>query len=110
MISPGDGSADFREFAMFYHEIGNAKFSAVDKNGVPNPTIDPITQSYKPNGRAINYRSESFWRRMGTMEEAVGFADESQAYGSYTFGEPAMPVAQSYLGDPTKFRLIHGGS
>ncbi len=110
MISPGDGSSDFREFAMYYHEIGNAKFSAVDKDGVPNPNIDPITNSYKPNGRAINYRSESFFRRMGDAEELFGFADESQAYGSYAFGEPAMPIPQSYLGDPTKFRLVHGGS
>ena len=45
IISPGDGSSDFREFAMFYHEIGNAKFAPVDKDGVPNPSIDPISQS-----------------------------------------------------------------
>lgn len=110
IISPGDGSADFREFAMFYHEIGNAMFSAVDANGIPNPNIDPVAHSYKPNGRAINYRSESFFRRLGTAEDIFGFADESQAYGSYAFGDPAMPVPQSYLGDPTKFRLVHGGS
>ncbi len=110
IISPGDGSADFREYAMFYHEIGNAQFSAVDKNGVPNPNIDPITHSYKPNGRAINYRSESFFRRMGISEQEFGFGDESQAYGSYAFGDPAMPVPQSYLGDPVKYRMIHGGS
>lgn len=110
IISPGDGSSDFREFAMFYHEVGNARFLTVDKDGLPNPSIDPISQSYKPNGRAINYRSESFWRRLGEQEEAVGFGDESQAYGTYAFGEPATPVPQSYLGDPAKFRLIHGGS
>jgi len=109
IISPAQGP-DFREFAMFYHEIGNAQFSAVDANGIPNPNIDPITHSYKPNGRAINYRSESFFRRMGIAEDEFGFADESQAYGSYSFGDPAMPVPQTYLGDPTKFRLIHGGS
>lgn len=110
MISPGDGSSDFREFAMYYHEIGNARFSVVDKNGIPNPNIDPITHSYKPNGRGINYRSESFFRRMGVTEELFGLSDESQAYGTYAFGDPAMPVPQTYLGDPTKFRLIHGGS
>ncbi len=109
IISPGEGS-DFREFAMFYHEIGNAQFSTVDKNGIPNPNIDPVVHSYKPNGRGINYRSESFFRRMGLAEETVGFGDESQAYGSYAFGDPAMPVPQTYVGDPTKFRIIHGGS
>jgi FtsP/CotA-like multicopper oxidase with cupredoxin domain len=110
MISPGNGSSDFREFTLFYHEIGNAKFLPVDKDGVPNPSLDPFTGSYRPNSRAINYRSESFWRRLGPMEELMGFSDKSQAYGTYTFGEPAMPIPQSYLGDPVKMRLVHGGS
>ncbi|MDH3683556.1 MAG: multicopper oxidase domain-containing protein, partial [Acidimicrobiia bacterium] len=115
MISPGDGSSDFREFAMFYHEVGNERFATVDKDGVPNPSIDPIVESYKPNGRAINYRSESFFRRLGEAEDQVAFyedwlPDESEAYSSYAFGEPAMPIPQSYVGDPLKFRLIHAGS
>ena len=110
MISPGDGSSDFREFAMFYHAVGNAQFLTVGPDNVPNPSIDPITHSYRPNGFAINYRSESFFRRLQTMEEAVGIVDESQAYGTYTFGDPVTPIPQSYVGDPVKFRLIHGGS
>ena len=110
MISPGDGSSDFREFAMFYHAVGNAQFLTLGPDNVPNPSIDPITNSYRPNGFAINYRSESFFRRLDTMEEAVGIVDESQAYGTYTFGDPVTPIPQSYVGDPVKFRLIHGGS
>ncbi len=115
MISPGGDGADFREFTLFYHEIGNARFAAVDKDGLALPIIDPVVNSYKPNGRAINYRSESFFRRMGEIEDQVGFyqefkADEAEAYSSYTFGDPATPVPQSYIGDPTKIRLVHGGS
>ena len=110
IISPGDGSADFREFSLFYHEIGNAKFTPEDKVGIPNPIIDPLVNSYKPNGRAINYRSESFWRRLSASNEAVGIMDEAEAYSTYAFGEPAMPVPQTYLGDPIKFRLLHAGS
>jgi FtsP/CotA-like multicopper oxidase with cupredoxin domain len=114
MISPGEGS-DFREYAMFYHEIGNERFALLDADDVPNPSIDPIVHSYKPNGRAINYRSESFFRRMGEAEEQVPYylnwsADEAEAYGSYSFGDPATPIPQSYVGDPAKFRVIHGGS
>jgi FtsP/CotA-like multicopper oxidase with cupredoxin domain len=114
MISPGEGS-DFREYAMFYHGIGNERFALLDANDDPNPSIDPIVHSYKPNGRAINYRSESFYRRMGEAEEQVPYyldwsADEAEAYGSYSFGDPATPVPQSYVGDPAKFRILHGGS
>ena len=114
MISPGEGS-DFREFSIFYHEIGNERFALLDADGIPNPSIDPIVHSYRPNGRAINYRSESFFRRMGETENQVPFylnwsADEAEAYGSYSFGDPAMPIPQSYVGDPAKYRLLHGGS
>ena len=37
------------------------------------------------------------------MDEAVG-------YSSYTFGDPSTPVPRSYVGDPVKWRLLHGGS
>ena len=152
MIDPGDGSSDFREFGMFYHEIGNAGYLPRTKDGKLNPFIDAITESYQPNGRAINYRSEAFYRRLGEAEvmaklfdiepdsplqegpdqaydyrdpaaepvwrkielgikgDLKGFADEAEAYGTYSFGEPATPVPQTYIGDPIKFRIVHGGS
>ena len=75
-----------------------------DKNGVPLPTIDKHTGAYRPGSRAINYRSEPFMHRLDKN------ADESQSYGTYTFGDPATPIARAYLGDPTKFRIVHAGS
>lgn len=114
MISPGEGD-DFREFAMFYHEIGHENFVPINASGGFVPLFDPFTGTYKPAGRAINYRSESFLRRMREIEAQVPFydnwhPDEALAYSSYAFGDPATPVPQSYLGDPAKYRLIHGGS
>jgi FtsP/CotA-like multicopper oxidase with cupredoxin domain len=114
IISPQDGS-DFREFAMFYHEIGNEDFNVLDANNVELEVIDPITGSYKTSGRAINYRSEPFAVRLAEAESKVEFyrewqGDESLTYSSYSFGDPATPIPQSYLGDPVKFRLLHAGS
>ncbi len=113
IISPGTGS-DFREFSMIYHEFGNPQFSMSDKNGMPNPIIDPIAGSYKPNAFAINYRSESFWRRLGSLDGIDYYQDwgpdKAETYSSYVFGEPATPIPQAYLGDPVKFRLSHGGT
>ncbi|MFQ6026345.1 MAG: multicopper oxidase domain-containing protein, partial [Dehalococcoidia bacterium] len=100
----------FREFAIVYHEIGNERYRHRDKQGVRVPLIDPITSSYKPGGRALNYRSEPFMNRMALQQEVAGLADPSQAYSSYVFGDPATPLARSYLGDPVKERVIHGGS
>ncbi|MFG2044487.1 hypothetical protein [Dactylosporangium sp. NPDC048998] len=70
------------------------------------------TNSYRPGSRAINYRSESFYRRLqldaGRGADAQQ-ADKSLAYSSYTFGDPATPMPRSYLGEPTKTRLVQAG-
>ena len=100
----------FREFAIFYHEIGNERFRHRDKAGRRAPFVDSFTGAYKPGGRALNYRSEPFMNRLALQHETVGFFDPSQAYSSYVFGDPATPIARAYLGDPVKQRIIHGGS
>ena len=108
MISPPAPAKAFREYALLWHEIGNEQVEPgvgpYDKNGVPLPTIDKHTGAYRPGSRAINYRSEPFMNRLDKDD------DESQAYGSYTFGDPATPTPRAYLSDPTKFRIVHAGS
>ena len=109
IIRDPDGS-DFREFAIFYHEIGDERFRHRNKKGILVPFIDPRSGAYKPGGRAMNYRSEPFMNRLDLQLDRFGFKDQSQAYSSYTFGDPSTPITRSYLGDPVKTRLVHGGS
>jgi hypothetical protein len=109
IIQDADGS-DFREFALIYHEIGNERYRHLDKWGRPVAQVDPYTGAYRPGDRALNYRSEPFMNRMQLQQEVEGRFDESVAYSSYAFGDPATPLARSYLGDPVKERVIHGGS
>ncbi|MEO7860065.1 MAG: hypothetical protein ABIU05_06400, partial [Nitrospirales bacterium] len=47
---------------------------------------------------------------MHVQHEYFGFEDESMGYSSYTFGDAPTTIPRSYLGDPAKFRLVHGGS
>ena len=54
-------------------------------------------------GKGLNYRSDPF-SYMKAIEE-----DESMAYGSYSFAEPATPCPRAYLGDPMIWRIVHGG-
>ncbi|MCK9931094.1 hypothetical protein MXD62_28785 [Frankia sp. Mgl5] len=82
----------------------------------PTPTIPneggAATNAYRPTSRAINYRSESFFRRLQLEAErgaSVQRANESLAYSSYTYGDPATPMPRSYLGEPTKTRIVHAG-
>ena len=109
LIRTASGS-HFREFAIYYHEIGNERYRFLDKSGDPVTQVDPFTSAYRPGARAINYRSEPFMNRLALQHERFGRANHSQAYSSYAFGDPATPIARSYIGDPVKERVIHGGS
>ncbi len=110
MIKNGTGP-DFREFVLIYHEVGDEAFRPVNKKGDFLPQRDPLTDAYRPGGRAINYRSEPFGiNNMHVQHEYFGFEDESMGYSSYTFGDAAPAIPRSYIGDPAKFRLVHGGS
>ncbi len=104
------GGSDFREFVVYYHEIGSERYRHLDKTGERVTLTDPLSGAYKPGGRALNYRSEPFMNRLRLQTERFDAADQSLAYSSYTFGDPATPIAKSYLGDPVKTRVVHGGS
>ncbi len=138
IIRPGRGT-NFREFVLAYHEIGNEQFALrrpprddgsptncfanPDGNGAPLPMRDEgglancgtETEGYRPGSRALNYRAEPFFRRQELLvqrkdaDETTLPASESLMYGSYLNGDPATPIARSYLGEPTKTRLVHAG-
>jgi manganese oxidase len=136
IVRPPNETA-FREFNIAYHEIGDENFNLrrppregdpsggtpdPDGNGAPLPMVDEATQAaggaftnaYRPGGKALNYRSEPHFRRLAQLTalgktQAELQADESLAYGSYMFGDPATPMPRSYLGEPTKTRLVHPG-
>ena len=97
--------ASFREDVQILHEIGNEKDSIYDKNNLALPTVDPITEAYRPGSRGFNYRSEPFMNRLALKPH-----EKAHSYSSSMFGDPATIIPQGYLGDPTKFRIVHGGA
>ncbi|MGB3942313.1 MAG: multicopper oxidase domain-containing protein [Candidatus Manganitrophaceae bacterium] len=107
MIEDPNGP-DFREFAIWYHEIGDEVFRILDRKGEMLAQRDQVTDAYRPGGRGLNLRSEPHGTRLALQAERHGIHDESMAYGSYTFGDPATTVPRSYLGDPTKYRMMGG--
>jgi len=100
-----DGKS-FREFVIFYHEIGDEAFTDLrDRDDKKLPLVDEIAGVYRPAARALNYRSEPFRRRLEI--EKTG---KALGYASYPFGDPATPIPRSYVGEGVKTRLMHGGS
>lgn len=119
----------FREYAVYFHdelEMVN-RFGGVIK--------DPHTK--QPMGvTAISYRSEPMVNRAAFIpDKDVGFKccnphdpkdniniidikkpmehhvvdGEDVSMSSWTYGDPATFIPRAYKGDPSKFRLIHGG-
>jgi FtsP/CotA-like multicopper oxidase with cupredoxin domain len=101
---------DFREFVIVYHEVGDKSFRTLNRRGEMNAQRDPFTDSYRPGNFALNFRSEPFGvNNLAMQEKYFHFVDESLSYSAYTFGDAPTPIPRSYLGDPAKFRIIHGG-
>jgi Putative multicopper oxidases len=109
MVSPPTRPA-FREHAILYHEVGDETYQVLDRTGAFVPLVDPLTHAYRPGSRAMNYRSEPFLNRLSLQKRVTGVVDESLAYSSYAFGDPATPILRSYLGDPATQRVVHAGS
>ncbi|MBI2852829.1 MAG: hypothetical protein HYX84_06995 [Chloroflexi bacterium] len=108
------GGKDFREDTIIYHEFGHEEFDLSDKDGRPIPQVVDMdgSSNYRPGSRAINYRSEPFFRRNEAQLDSGErtMPDESLDYGSYMNGDPATPIPRGYIGDPTKRRVAHAGS
>jgi FtsP/CotA-like multicopper oxidase with cupredoxin domain len=104
------GHEAFREFVLTYHELGDETFQPLDRNDLLVPQVDPITHIYRPDGRALNYRSEPFLNRLSLQQARGEPVDESLEYSSYSYGDPATPILRTYLGDRVKQRIVHGGS
>jgi FtsP/CotA-like multicopper oxidase with cupredoxin domain len=109
MIEDPNGP-DFREFVIIYHETGDEEFRPLDKFEEMIPLLDPVAGSYRPATRAINYRSEPFGRNLTLQKQLFDMEDESLAYSAYFNGDTVTPIPRSYIGDPAKWRIVHGGS
>ena len=110
VIIANDDDRDFREFVLFYHEVGDESFRPLNRFGEMIPQRDPLTDAYRPSARAMNYRSEPFGiNNLAVQDKMFHYEDESLSYSSYTFADVPTTIPRSYLGDPAKFRLIHGG-
>jgi FtsP/CotA-like multicopper oxidase with cupredoxin domain len=105
IIDPASGPT-FREFGIIYHEFGDEFENLRNRAGGALAMVEAVAFSYRPASRLLNYRSEPFQNRLNEAQTT----DKASGYNSYTYGDPATPIPRSYLGEPTKMRLMHAGS
>ncbi len=94
----------YREYVIFFHDDLGGKVEGLIE-------VDP---------RALNYRTEPFAdilereiadtrpRLEGKRPFAVN--DHSMAYSAYTYGDSSTPHPRFYVGDPMRYRIVHGGT
>ena len=93
MIS-GPGRADFREFALFYHEIGDENYQVLDRDGEFVPARRPVHELVPARRARAQLPERAVLQPAGAPAAAHGqTVDESLAYSSYSFGDPATPIA-----------------
>lgn len=90
---------DWREFVTLFHD----EPEVYDKNG--NPPINPETKLHDST-MAINYRVEPARNRLPECNNCFG---EEVSMSSWPFGDPAIPLLRAYVGDPVKWKVVHGG-
>ena len=106
-VSTPDGRT-FREFVVMLQNDVNLRFS--DGGAVPNTAEgeDPEDSAQK----AINYRSEPMWARMGfapdtSLETTRTFDFTNAMSNSQVGGDPVTPVFSAKAGAQVRFRVVH---
>jgi manganese oxidase len=95
----------FREYVIFFHD--EPEIQTAD-GGVPTNPMNGEPESTMP----VNYRSEPMRNRVRLIQDGracSGCVGEEVHHDSWAFGDPAVPVARGYRGDPFRFRFLHGG-
>jgi hypothetical protein len=108
-VTKADGTT-FREFVVQVQNDVNLRYA--DNTAVPNVAgaEDPEDSGHK----AINYRTEPFWKRMGyvpdtdlTVTRTLDFTNSLT--NAQVGGDPQTPVFTAKAGTPTIFRFLHPG-
>jgi hypothetical protein len=105
-INDADGNFLFRDFVVILQDDINLRFD----DGGPVPIVAEEEESEDSGMKAINYRTEPIWDRLGigpTADAAVTRAvDFTNAFAS---PDPVTPLFTAKAGDEVRFRVLKPG-
>jgi len=119
------GAATFREFVMIFQNDINMRYdgfgaTTTTVNGIAVPNTAQAEDSEDSGQKAINYRTEPFWKRMGFEPDTPLNKDPNDPRmptRDYDFtnvlsntqvgGDPLTPVFTATVGQQVRMRLVH---
>jgi len=102
------GSSSFREFVLLFQNDVNLRYS----DGSPVLNLADAEDPEDSGQKAINYRTEPIWLRMGfapeTPLETTRTFDFTNALSNTQVGDdPVTPVFTATVGTQVRFRVLH---
>ncbi|HEU4597466.1 MAG TPA: hypothetical protein VFS10_20215 [Pyrinomonadaceae bacterium] len=116
-VSTSAGS--FREFVMVFQNDINMRFNGFYSttstvNGVAVPNGAEAEDAEDSGQKAINYRTEPLWKRMGfapetSLEQTRDVDFTNSLSNMQVGGDPVTPVFTAFVGEQVRMRLVHPG-
>ena len=109
-VTKSDGTS-FREFVIQFQTDLNLRFA--DNSPVPNLGGPEGAEDAEDSGqKAINYRTEPLWKRMGyapetSFENTRNFDFTNVLTNAIVGGDPQTPVFTARAGQQVRFRLLN---
>ena len=109
-VTKSDGTS-FREFVLQFQTDINMRFA--DNSPVPNLGGPDGAEDAEDSGqKALNYRTEPFWKRMGyapetPFEDTRNFDFTNVLTNALVGGDPQTPVFTARAGESIRFRILN---
>ncbi|HJY30463.1 MAG TPA: hypothetical protein VJ306_20690, partial [Pyrinomonadaceae bacterium] len=110
-VSKTDGSS-FREFVLQFQTDINMRRGDLQGDAAAVPNVAGEEDAEDSGQKALNYRSEPMWKRMGyepdlPLEETRAFDFTNVLSNAQVGGDPVTPVFTAKTGTAVRFRVLN---
>jgi hypothetical protein len=110
-VSKSDGTS-FREFVLQFQTDINMRRSELSGDAAAVPNVAGEEDPEDSGQKALNYRSEPMWKRLGyepdlPLEQTRAFDYTNSLSNAQVNGDPVTPVFTAKAGTPVRFRVLN---
>jgi manganese oxidase len=110
-VSKTDGTS-FREFVLQFQTDVNLRRSDLQGDAAAVPNVAGEEDAEDSGQKALNYRSEPMWKRMGyepdlPLEQTRAIDFTNSLSNAQVGGDPVTPVFTAKAGTPVRFRVLN---